>query len=158
LAQSDFDKHSASLMVVAGIAAVVVLSPNEQVLGRYNTGEHLHSYGGNAAVTVYENVEDKLPWLKEFYKDAGEAEDARSVFPLVVGLKKLLAEGSYQTIDRILMELPLNRVSSTSLVAFLSSVFPARKKLQSWSYTLERVKMTLDSKGLDSMAVLRGML
>lgn len=143
-------------MVIAGVAAVVIFSGADNLSERQSTGGHLNSNSDNVAVKVYENVEDRLPWLKRFYSRVESAVDAKSIFPVIVEIKKLLSNDSYRTVDEIFMELPLNKMTGTAMVAFVSSVFPARYKISSWDYTIERIEMALESKGLDSTHVLQG--
>ncbi|MGR1188014.1 hypothetical protein [Vibrio parahaemolyticus] len=109
-------------------------------------------------VRVDDSVAKKLPWLSEFYQHAHSAHTAREVLPVISGIKHLFAEKQYQMVSDILLELEINKLSHTAMVALISAAYPARHKLESWSLGVAKVKIALSNDGLDAEEILKGLI
>lgn len=109
-------------------------------------------------VVVYDAVSSKLPWLKSFYENAGTANSAKQILPLISGIKGLFFEKEYSLVDDILFEMEINKLSHTAMVAFISAVYPARHKLSSWALSVDKVKLALLHDDLDPNDILQGLI
>ena len=109
-------------------------------------------------VILHERISNTIPWLNDFYKSAASASKAKQIYPLVSGIRGLFANKEYDIVDKILIEMDHQKLSHTAMVAFVTSTFPARDKLSNWSLSVERVKLMLEKDGLDSNAILQGLI
>lgn len=109
-------------------------------------------------VNVSDSVAQKLPWLSAFYQNAKSANTAREVLPVIFGIKQLFAEKQYDLVSDILLEMEINKLSSTAMVAMISAAYPARHKLNSWSLGVAKVKIALASDGLEPDQILKGLI
>lgn len=107
---------------------------------------------------MYERVSDNISWLNDFYKSASSVSKAKEIYPLVSGIRKLFANQDYSTVDNILIEMDHSKLSHTAMVAFITSTFPARDKLENWHLSVERVKLSLEKDGLDADNILQGLI
>lgn len=103
-------------------------------------------------------LEASIPWLSDFYACSAQAATASDIYPLVSGVSALFRKKEYNTVDRLLSEVNLEKLSPTAMVTLVRTTFPARDKLESWNKTVVTIKDQLDSKGLDSANLLRGLV
>jgi hypothetical protein len=109
-------------------------------------------------VVLFNGINDNLPWLSEFYKSAFEVSKAKQIYPLVSGIRELFINQEYAIVDDILLEMDHSKLSHTAMVAFITSTFPAREKLENWHLSVDRVKLSLEKDGLDSNDILQGLI
>ncbi|TKE96210.1 hypothetical protein FCV61_16250 [Vibrio sp. F12] len=109
-------------------------------------------------VLLDDSVVQKLPWLKDFYDIGNSAHTAKEVLPLISGIKRLFSEKQYSTVSDILLEMEVNKLSPTAMIAFISAAYPARNKLSSWSLAVDKVKASLTIHELDADEILKGLI
>jgi len=113
---------------------------------------------GIFSVTNYESsLLDDLPWLADFYESAENIKSAEMIYPLIAGITNLFSAKDYETINKILIEVPLDKLSPTVMVALMRTTFPARNKLGNWKGAVQSVSDSLKSRGLNSARILRGL-
>lgn len=103
-------------------------------------------------------ISAELDWLGEFYSKHSQASKAEEIFPLVKGVGEMFQKRQYGLVDRILNEAELDALSPTVMITLVRTTYPARKKLNKWSSAVGAVKDQLDSQGLDSKRLLRGLV
>lgn len=113
---------------------------------------------GAKKILLDDSVAQKISWLGDFYESSKSAQSAREVLPVISGIKQLFAEKKYSVVSDILLEMEINKLSHTAMVAFISAAYPARDKLDSWSLSVDKVKMALSKDGLDPDDILKGLI
>lgn len=109
-------------------------------------------------VTVDYSVAQHLPWLSAFYSVSKYANKAKEILPVISGIKELFAKHEYSVVDDILLELEINKLSHTAMIAFISAAYPARDKLYAWSLAVGKVKAALSKDGLNPDDILKGLI
>ena len=103
-------------------------------------------------------IENEIIWLNEFYKTSSTASNAKDIYPLISGIRCLFKDKDYETVDIILKDMDYSKLSHVAMVAFLTSTFPARSKLDNWNSSINKVDNYLKKDGLDSKSILQGLL
>lgn len=153
---------AASLFITTGLAPTQdVFDSTQDVFDSTHTRfEKRWSLENSATkeVIVSDSVAQKLPWLSKFYQNAKSANTASEVLPAISGIKQLFAEKQYDLVSDILLEMEINKLSPTAMVAMISAAYPARHKLDSWSLGVAKVKIALASNGLEPDQILKGLI
>lgn len=108
--------------------------------------------------SIVSKVSQNLVWLKNFYENALNANTAKEIYPLISGISDLFKEKKYKTVNDILAEAELDKMSPTAMTTLVRTTYPARNKLSNWNDKVVDIKQKLDLSGVDSKKVLRGLI
>lgn len=100
-----------------------------------------------------ESVNTSISWLSEFYSVGVNIESGEELVPLISEFRQLFTSGKYSVVDDILLNMDLNRLSHTAMIAFVKFSSVARDELNSWDYASTRVQNYLLNDGMDNVRV-----
>ncbi len=97
-------------------------------------------------------------WLRSFSGPVGASVPAGEVRRLFEHLDREIRSGSLQAVDSILAVLADQEISHELMVATLRYTAPVKERLLAWPEACARVVALLDGLGLDSFAIMLGLL
>ena len=97
-------------------------------------------------------------WLTELYQIGEDAISAEDIQSAVSGITDLFISKDYSSVDTILAQLEVDKLSALSLVTIARSTFPARDNLQNWDRAITRISEQLEVLGKKPSKALRGLI
>jgi hypothetical protein len=76
---------------------------------------------------------------------------------LIASVGKLIANKAFGNINFLLQEIDLRRLSPEVLLAIARATFPVRVELSEWPAFVAKIRVELNSRGLDAAQLSRGL-
>jgi hypothetical protein len=97
-------------------------------------------------------------WINKFYETSINSTTAKDIYPLVSWAASLMAENKYETLDKIISELELQKLTPVAMICMVRTTYLTRNKLPSWEGCVSSIKDRLDSLDENSSQLLRGLI